>query len=330
MRKIIAVITLALAVLVSAPLADAQAGKVYRVGYLTRATTKRADRRKHMAAFRRGLKELGYVQGKNLILEERWAEGKKKRLPALAEELARFKPDVIAVHHGSAIKALKANRVTRKIPMVFIGHADPVGAGVVASFARPGGNITGVSNYQVNLAPKRLEILREAVPSASRVAVLWEPANKRHQAQFKAIEAAAPKMGVTLISLGMSRLDDFDRVLAAIKKERPGGLVVFGSPVIGKNRKRFFKFAIENRLPAIFTHGGWVDGGGLMSYGADFERIWHRAAYYVDRILKGAKPADLPVEVSRKFDLTINLKTAKAMGLTIPPEVLFRADKVIR
>ncbi len=330
MKKIIAIFALALAVLAFAPQAHAQKGKVYRVGYLTPATTKRADRRSHMAAFRRGLKELGYVQGKNLLLEERWAEGKKKRLPALTKELARFKPDVIAVHHNAAIKALKANRVTRKIPMVFIGHGDPVGAGVVASFARPGGNITGVSNYQVNLVPKRLEILREVDPSISRVAVLWTPGSKPQQGQFKAIHDAAPKMGVKLLSLGMSEPEDIDRVLAAMEKERPGGLIVFGGPNTGKNRKRIFKFAIKNRLPAIFTHGGWVAGGGLMSYGANFERIWHRAAYYVDRILKGTNPADLPVEVSRKFDLIINLKTAKAMGITIPPEVLFRATKVIK
>ncbi len=330
MKKIIAVFALALAVLVSTPLAHAQKGKVWRIGYLNSGTAR--NNKRLVASFRQGLRKLGYVEGNNIVIEERYGEGRREKIPALAAELVRLNVDVI-VTHGSSVPEV-ANRAVREagrtIPIVMAIHADPVGTGVVASLARPGGNITGLTDAHSDLAAKRLEFFKEVVPSASRVAVLWNPATTIHPSQWKQIQTAAPKMGVTLLSLEVSSPVDFDRALAAMKKERPGGLVIFGHPSISRYQRRIVEFALNNRLPTFFSSAGHVMAGGLMSYGADFHDMYRRTATFVDKILKGAKPADLPVEQPRKFELVINLKTAKAIGLTVPPELLFRATKVIK
>jgi putative ABC transport system substrate-binding protein len=285
-----------------------------------------------MAVFREGLKKLAYVEGKNFVIEERYAKGKKKRLPALASELIRLKVDVFVVHASSPAWAVEraAKKAGRTIPIVFAVSGAPVEEGLVASLARPGGNITGLSDSQFDLGSKRVELLKEVAPSATRIAVIWRSKAVTHQAQWELLQAAAPKMGVTLLSLGVSSSGDIDRAIARMRKERPGGLIVFGSASLSKYLKRIFGFAIKNRMPATYTIESGVALGALMSYGADHHQLYRRAASYVDKILKGAKPADLPIEQPRKFDLVINLKTAKALGITIPPEVLFRATKVIK
>jgi len=298
---------------------------VYRVGYLTLHTAK--VQRSRVAAFKQGLQELGYLEGKNIVIEERYAAGRRERLPALAAELVRLKVDVILAHSGVAEANRAAKETGRTIPIVFAVSADPVGRGLVASLARPGGNITGLSDFHSDLVAKRLELLKMAVPSASRVAVLWTP---RTRDQWKRIQAAAPALDVTLLSLEVRGPDDVDRVFAMMRKERPDALNIFGSGEIGPHVIRIADFAFKNRLPAMYTVARFPEGGGLMSYGANFDDIYRRAAYYVDKILRGANPADLPVEQPTKFDLVINLKTAKAIGLTIPPEVLFQATKVIK
>ena len=299
-----------------------EAGKVPLIGFLHLGSGGR------VRLLREGLRELGYVDGQNIVIEVRAARGKVDRLPALAEELVRLKPYVIVIHGSIAIREVQ--RIDKTIPIVFPVHADPVGSGDVSSLARPGGNVTGLSDYHTDLIAKRLELLKEAVPTASSVAVLWDPAIDVLQSQWKLIQTAAPKLGVTLLSLEVSSPNDFDRALATMRKERPSGLVVFGYPTISRYRKQTVEFALKNRLPTIFTTDRNVVAGGLMSYGADFPDLYRRASIYVDKILKGAKPADLPVEQPRKFELVINLKTAKQIGVTIPSEVLFRADKVIK
>ena len=310
-------------------LAEAQqAGKVYRIGFLTPHS--RSTALHWFQAFREGLRDLGWVEGKNIVIDERWAEGRQERLPTLAAELVRFKPDVIVAHSNPKPAARAAKDAGVKIPIVFPLAADPVGRGFVASLARPGGNITGLSSYHTDLVPKRLELLKEVAPSALRIAVLWNPATSLHPGQWKLILAVAPKLGVTLLSLEVRRPEDFDLAFSTMRKERPGSLIVLGHASIRKHSSRIFRFAIKNRLPAIYTHRGWVAGGGLMSYGADFDDLYRRAATYVDKILKGAKPADLPVEQPRKFDLVINLKTAKKIGLKIPPVLLLQATEVIK
>ncbi len=326
MKKIIAVFALALAVLASVSLVGAQQGKVYRIGFLAVGQTRIYT--SYLAAFRQGLRELGYVEGKNIVIEERFAKGRRKRLPALAEELVRFKADVIVVQGGAPARA--ADKAGRTIPIVLAVQSDPVGTGLVASLARPGGNITGMSTYHTDLVPKRLELLKEIAPSATRVAVLWAPAASSHPGQWKLIQSVAPGLGVTLLSLEVSRPEDFDRALATMRKERPGGLVVFQAAQIEKYLKQIVKFSLKSRLPVIYAHGRWVTRGGLMSYGSDHGDLYRRAATFVDKILKGSKPADLPVEQPKKFELVINLKTAKKIGITVPPGLLFRATKVIK
>ncbi len=277
---------------------------------------------------REGLRELGYVDGKNITIVTRAAHGKRDRLPALADELVRLKPHVIVIHGSIAIRVVQ--RIDKTIPIVFPVHADPVGSGDVASLARPGGNVTGLSDYHTDLVPKRLELLKEVVPTALSVAVLWDPTIRILQSQWKLIQIGAPRFGVTLLSLEVSSPDEFDRALATMRKERPGGLVVFGYPTIGRYRKLTVEFALKNRVPTIFTTDRNVVAGGLMSYGADFLYLYRGAATYVAKILKGSKPADIPVQQPTKYKLVINLKTAKRLGLTIPPSVLYQATKVIK
>jgi len=303
-----------------------QLKKVARIGFLASSSSERVKSR--LAAFQQGLRELGYVEGKNVIVEYRSAEGKFERLPEIASELVRLKVDLLVVEGAPAAHATK--NATSVIPIVIGNAADPVGTGLVASLARPGGNITGLSDFNLGVVTKRLELLKEIVPSASRIAVLWNPTNPTNPLQLKETQAAAPGLGVTLLSLEAKGADDIERAFSAIRKERPGALIVIGDPMFGTHQKRITQLTIKSRLPAIYGAPESVDAGGLMSYGTNFADLFRRAATYVDKILKGTKPAHLPVEQPKKFEFIINLKAAKQIGLTIPPNVLARADRVIK
>jgi putative ABC transport system substrate-binding protein len=274
------------------------------------------------------LREIGYNEGKNISIDVRYGSRQFEKIPELQAELVRLKADVLVVYGDEAILAVK--NATRTIPVVMTVHPNPVGDGIVASLARPGGNITGLSDLHTVLAPKRLEILKEVVPSASRIAVLFDGASSTLMRQLKDIEDIAPSFRVTVLSVPVTGPQDFDSAFNIMTRERAGALMVLGSPLIGVNRRQILDLAAKSRLPAIYTLKENTDAGGLMSYGANFDELWRRAATYVDKILKGAKPADLPVEQPTKFELVINLKTAKQIGLTIPPNVLARADKVIK
>ena len=304
-----------------------QAKKVPRIGYLSGGSPSSVSARTEV--FRQGLRELGYVEGTSIIMEYRYAEGKLDRLPDLAAELVHLKVDVIVAAGGTAT-ALPARQATRTIPIVMTNVGDPVARGLIASLAQPGGNITGLTSASPDLSGKRLELLKEAVPRLTRVAVLWEPSDQGAAANFKETEAAARALAVQLQSLEVRSLEDFESAFKEATKARSAALAVIASPVITSNQKQIAHLATKNRLPAIYPRGDYVASGGLMSYGADQFEPYRRAATYVDKILKGAKPADLPVEQPMKFELVINLKTAKQIGLTIPPNVLVRADRVIK
>jgi len=306
--------------------AQQQTKKIPRIGFLASSSGERLKSR--LAAFQQGLRELGYVEAKNIVINYRSAEGKFERLPDLAAELVRLKVDILVAEGAPAAHAAK--NVTSVIPIVIGNAADPVGTGLVASLARPGGNITGLSDFNLGVVTKRLELLKEVVPSASRVAVLLNPTNPTNPLQLKETQAAAPGLGVSLLSLEAKGPDDIDRAFATIIKERLGALIVFGDPMFGTHQRRITELAVTSWLPAIYGASESADAGGLMSYGTNFPDLYRRAATYVDKILKGAKPADLPVEQPTKFELIISLKAAKQIGLTIPPNVLARADRVIR
>jgi putative ABC transport system substrate-binding protein len=304
-----------------------QPKKIAKIGYLAPSTPAAAA---HLVeAFRQGLRELGYVEGKNLVLELRHGEARAERLPELARELVGLKLDVIVTATDVAIAAVK--RETQTIPIVMGNSTDPVGTGFVASLAHPGGNITGLSSISPELSGKRLELLREVVPGLSRVAFLWNPDVRGAVLDYKETEGAAGSLRVQLQSVEVVRAEDFDRAFSAITKERAQALIVPGAnPLAFANRDRIANFAQRNRLPSMYGQREFVDAGGLMSYGPSAPDLFRRAATYEDKILKGTKPADLPVERPRKFELVINLKTAKQIGLTIPPNVLARADTVIK
>jgi putative ABC transport system substrate-binding protein len=302
-----------------------QPERIPRLGFLLLGSP--SGQSSALEAFRQGLRELRYVEGKNIHLEKRYAEGKSDRLPALAAELARLKVDVIIV--ASALSASAARKATKTIPIVMAG-SDPVGGGLVDSLAQPGGNITGIANPSPELGGKQLELLKEVVPKASRLAVLRNPASPVTVAQLKEIEAAGRSMGVELRILEAQGVHDFDKVFATVKKEGAQALAVLSSAIFTVHRTQLIDLAAKARLPAIYNNTDFVTAGGLMSYGALRSEMWRRAAVLVDKILKGAKPADLPVEQPTKFEFTINLKTAKQIGLTIPPNVLARADRVIK
>jgi len=277
----------------------------------------------------RELRELGYVEGKNIAFEYRYADNELDRLPVLADELVRLKVDVLLT--PSTAEALAAKNTTRTIPIVFFGVADPVAAGLVDSLARPGGNITGVTNIAEVLAGKRLELLKETIPKLSRVAVLWDPQAAPSSAQqWKESQLPARELGLQLHSMDIRSANDFESAFKEAAKASSAALSVTSSPFINSYQKRIADLATKHRLPAIYTRRDFVDSGGLMSYGPDQTELYRRAATYVDKILKGAKPADLPVEQPKKFEFIVNLKTAKQIGLTIPPNVLARADKVIK
>ncbi len=251
-------------------------------------------------------------------------EGKRHRIPALIAELLRLNPDILVTGAQGVPAAMEA---TSTIPIVMTFSANPVRRGWVASLARPGGNVTGLSDFHGDLVAKRVQLLKEVVPSALSVAVLFNPASRGSRGNLKDVQAAVPALGVTVLPLAIKGADDFDRAFATIRKERPGGL--FQSVALGRHRRRIVELAAKSRLPAIYTRRQWVAAGGLMSYGSSWPDLFRRAASYVDRILKGAKPGELPVEQPTKFELILNLKTAKALGITFPPSILLRADEVI-
>ena len=313
--------------LLAAPLAaEAQPpGKVPRIGVLVVATRSFFSTR--IESFRQGLRELGYVEGKNVLIEYRYAEGKLDLLPALASELVQLKVDVIVTASPPGVQAAK--NATSTIPIVFAAIGDPVGGGFVASLARPGGNVTGLSILAPALSGKRLELLKEAFPKVTRVVILWNPTSSGEALSFREMPAVAKALGVQHQSMEVRAANDFEDGFQRAKQEGAQALVTMPSPVINANRQQILEFAAKNRLPAMYAGSEFVEAGGLMSYGPNYTDQFRRAAVFVDKILKGAKPADLPVEQPTKFELIINLKTAKALGLTIPPSLLQRADQVI-
>ena len=301
--------------------------KVARIGYL--GTNRAANPHLH-EAFRQGLRDLGYVEGRNLVIEYRDAEGKVERLPALAPELVALNVDVI-VAPGTP-QALAAKQATRTIPIVFTAAIDPVTDGLVTSLARPGGNVTGLATLSSELVGKNLEQLKQAVPGVSRVAILWQPGGMGERTEkdmLKGVEVTARALGVRPQFVEARGPADFDRAFSDMTRARAGTLTVVGSSMFVSERRRLVDLAAKHRLPAVYAQRAYVDVGGLMSYGPDVADLFRRAATYVDKILCGARPADLPIEQPTKFELLINLKTAKALGLTIPPSLLQRADQVI-
>jgi putative ABC transport system substrate-binding protein len=312
--------------LLAAPL-DVEAQKVPRIGYLSIYTPSDPRGAQWRAAFQHGLRELGYIEGQNITIEYRYAAGNLARLPDLATELARAPVDVILVQGEAALRAAK--QATRTIPIVVSVIGDLLGPGHVQSLARPGGNITGLSVLAPELIAKRLELLKETVPDLAQVGVLWNPTNATGVLGLKAAEGAARELGIQLHSLEVRAPDGFDVAFRVARTDRVGALVVLSDSLLAANRRRILDFATKNRLPSNFEDAEYVREGGLMAYGPDVAELNRRAATFVAKILKGAKPADLPVEQPTKFELVINLKTAKALGLTIPPAVLARADEVI-
>jgi len=316
-----------LAALLFAPVYPAHAQKqatMPRIGVLLLGAPPNAN----LDAFIHGLRELGYIEGKNILIEYRFAEGKAERLPELATELVQLKVEAIFTAGTPAIFALK--QATKTIPIVFFSTSDPIGTGVVASLAHPGGNITGISVLASDLWPKRLELLKEIFPKLSRVAMLWNKGNAGMALEAKATQEVAGPMGVTIQDRGVKDPNDLEVIFGVVSKDRPDGFLALMDPILNSYQKRILDFLAQNRLPAIFENNTWVEAGGLISYGANYADAHRRAAALVDKILKGTKPADIPVEQPTKFELVINLKTAKQIGLTIPPNVLARADKVIR
>jgi putative ABC transport system substrate-binding protein len=308
-------------------MAEAQPQKVWKIGIFTSSSSPVTSLR--LEGLRQGLIEFGYLEGQNIIVEQRNAGAKPDRYPEIAAELVRLKADVIVVTGELPVLALK--QTTRTIPIVMLSiGADPVEAGFVESLARPGGNITGFTNVGQELGGKRLELFKEVVPRIARVAALYESANPSNVLEVKGVQTAAAGLKLTVQPFEVRDADDFARVFAALSKHPPDGLYISGGPLMNANEKRTVGFALTSRLPSVYLWSTAVSAGGLMAYGASLAAAGRDAARYVDRILKGAKPADLPVEQPKKFELAINLKTAKQIGLEIPQRVLGRADKVIK
>jgi putative ABC transport system substrate-binding protein len=304
-----------------------QPKKVPRIGYLSAQGP--ASDSPRSEAIRAALRELGYIEGQNIVIEFRYAEGKFDRAAKLAAELVGLKVDIILVTGGGRLIQPTMN-ATKTIPIVMTGlGADPVEAGLIESLARPGGNVTGITMLVRKLAGKRLELLKEAVPKLARVAIFFEPVAAA-AAEMNEIQGAASALRLTIQRWEVGGVDGMEKVFAAINKSRPDGLYVMGGGLIAGNRKRTVDFALKSRLPSMFADREYVDAGGLMSYGADLTESYRRVAYFVNRILKGTKPADLPVEQPTKFEFVINLKTANQIGLTIPQSVLYRANRVIK
>ena len=307
-----------------------QTAKIVRIGYLSSNLATSPHLRE---AFRQGLRDLGYVEGRNLVLEDRDAEGKVERLPALAAELVALKVDVIVTEAGSTVVPVAAKQATRTIPIVFASAADPVRRGLVTSLARPGGNVTGLASLNAELVGKRLELLTQAVPGVGQVAVLWLPGGalgeRTEKQMLTGAEVVARGLGVRLQFVEARSAADFDRAFSDITRARAGALTLLPSNLFRREHRRLVDLAERHRLPTVYFAREFVDAGGLMSYAAPLTDLSRRAATYVDKILKGVKPGDLPVEQPTKFELAVNVKTAKALGLTIPPSLLQRADQVI-
>ena len=319
---VVAAVLLAVAVIAEAQ----QPARIPRIGVLYGGSASSNTGRRE--AFQHGLRELGYVEGKNIVVEWRYADGKLDRLPELAAELVRLKVDAIFCTSTPVVQAAK--KATTTVPIVSVS-GDPVGLGLVASLARPGGNVTGLANLTSELAGKRLELLKEVVPSVSRVAVLWNPVASSSALRMRETEATASSLGIKLQPVEVREANDFERAFSALKRERADALFPLRSPPISNDDvKRIVELAAKNRVPGMYDASEFAEAGGLMSYGTMLADLDRRAATYVDKILKGAKPADLPVEQPEKFELVINLKAAKQINLSIPPNVLARADRVIR
>jgi putative ABC transport system substrate-binding protein len=299
--------------------------KTWRIGFLS-GGPRPADGAPS-AALRRALDDLGYVEGKNVTYAGRWAEGNTERLAGLAAELVGLEVDMLLTIGAPAADAAKG--ATSTIPIVFVAPGDAAETGLVRSLARPGGNITGISDPATELSAKRLGILKEAVPKAARIAVIWNANDRAMTLRFGEVEKAARNLRVTVEPLGVRKSDDIDAALAAMLRERPDAVFVVSDALTNVNRKRILEFAANNRIPAMYEFGFYVRDGGLMSYGPDIDDMWRRAAVYVDKILKGAKPGDLPVEQPTRYYLFVNLKTAKALDLTFPQQLLLRADEVV-
>jgi putative ABC transport system substrate-binding protein len=323
MTKIFVLALSAILFAVYVPVEAQQPNKIPRIGYLSSGSASIRTE-----AFRQGLRELGYIEGKNITIEYRNAEGKIERYSDLASDLVSLKVDVIFV--PSTPGALAAKNATKTIPIVFTSVGDPVGNGLVASLARPGGNITGLSTLAPDLSGKELELLKETVPKVSRVAVVYNPDNPGKTSSLRETEVAARALRLQLQPLEVRDPSDIEPAFQAARREKTGALIVLRDVVTIGQTKRIVELALKNQLPAIYGDRDFVDAGGLMSYGPNMSDLFRRAAVYVDKILKGAKPADLPVEQPTKFEFIINLKAAKQIGLTIPPNVLARADKVIK
>jgi putative ABC transport system substrate-binding protein len=313
---------------VAAPLGASgqQAGTAWRIGVLS-FTRFPGDENRRIEAFRQGLRNLGYVEGRNLVIEYRYSDGKDELFPALAAELVRSRVSVIATYGTKATQAAK--QATSSTPIVMLTVLDPVGAGLVANLSRPGGNITGLSEVSVELSAKRLELLKEAAPRTSTIAVLMDPGHPTNALELKNTEVAARRLGVAITAVEVPKTRRFEEAFVGMTRSRANALIVLPGDVTDTHRASILDLALKNRLPTLY---GWKMGpesGALMSYGVDIAENFRQGAYYVDKILKGAKPADLPVEQPTKFELVINLKTAKTLGLTIPPSLLARADQVI-
>jgi len=304
--------------------AHAQKATTPRIGVLYLGAAPNAN----VDAFIQGLRELGYIEGKSIHIEYRFAEGKAERLPELARELVLLKVDAIFTAGTPAIFALR--EATKTIPIVFFSTSDPIGMGVVASLAHPGGNITGISVLASDLWPKRLELLKEIFPKLSRVAMVWNKGNAGMALEAKATQEVAGPLGITLQDRGVKDPNELEVIFGVVSKDRPDAFLTLMDPVLNSYQKQIIDFLAKNRLPAIFENRAFVEAGGLISYGPNYADMFRRAATLMDKILKGTKPADIPVEQPTKFELVINLNTAKQIGVTIPPNVLVRADKVIR
>jgi putative ABC transport system substrate-binding protein len=328
-KKITGLVLCAMLLALCLPAAAQQPKKVPRIGYLESRDP--ANESARAEAIRLALREGGYIEGQNIAVEYRYAEGKRDRFPELAAELVRLKIDIIVVAGGGRLIRAAMN-ATKTIPIVMVGDGvDPVVAGLIESLARPGGNVTGITNLGGELGGKRLELLKEAVPNLARVAVLYDPAIQTSVPDVKEVlPVAARALKLTLQAREVRGANDLDKVFAALQKQRPDGLYVLGGPLMRANEKRIADFALKSRLPSTYVFRESVEAGGLMYYGADEAESYRRVAYYVDRILKGAKPAVLPVEQPMKFEFVVNLKTANQIGLTIPQSVLYRANRVIK
>jgi ABC-type uncharacterized transport system substrate-binding protein len=316
-------VLLPLVILVTPLAATAQpARKVPRIGFLSDTPGPYAE------AFRQGLRERGYIEGETIAIEYRWQEGRHERLPDLVAELVQLRVDVLVPVGTQPSRAAK--QATSTLPIVMAQVGDPVGSGLVTSLAKPGGNMTGVSVIGPDIGVNQLELLKQAVPGAARVAVLWNPTNPAAEAVWRELQRAAPGLGVILHAVAVQQPEEFDSAFAALRAAQVDALHVLQDHLLFSHRTRIVDFAAQTRLPAIYMYREWADAGGLIAYGASLREVHRRAAELVEKILKGAKPADLPVEQVMRLDLVINLKTAQTLGLTLPPTLLFQADEVIR